>query len=200
MTQSEDRAEARDGEGGPGHFAHAFLAGGRRRVVECAVVSLVEQGALSLRAARLRPTGDVRPGHAIEQAVLAACPRSRRVQDVLDAAARSQAVDDLARRLADLGLLSRRRQRPTRAGRRLLAAAAAEESLPPYVRHGPAALAPGPVRQGLLGGDTVPDGLGRALRRMGKALDDDHGRDADGTGEGASGGGFGCGGSSGGGD
>ncbi|MEU4176974.1 TIGR04222 domain-containing membrane protein [Streptomyces sp. NPDC026589] len=198
MTRSWGRPGAEDAGGALDRYAYAFLAGGRRRVVESAVVALTEQGALSLRAARLRPTGEVRSTHAVEHAVehavLAACPRSKRVGEVIDTVGRSQPVDDIARRLVFLGLLSGRRQRTTRAGRRLLAAVASEGTLPPYVLDGPAAVAAGSLRRGLLSAHPIPDGLGRTLRRMGKALDDDHGSST----ESAPGGGIGCGGSSGG--
>lgn len=188
MTRSWGRCRAQEAGGALDRYAYAFLAGGRRRVVESAVVALTEQGALSLRATRLRPTGEVRSTHAVEHAVIAACPRSRRVREVIDTVGRSQPLDDLARQLVCLGLLSGRRQRATRSGRRLLAAAVSEGSLPRYVLEGPAVLATGPVRHGLLSAASVPDGLGRTLRRMGKALDDDHSSLTDG----------GCGGSSGG--
>lgn len=151
-------------------------------------------GVLSLRANRLRPTGEVQSTHAVEHAVVAACPRSKRVQEVIDTVGRSQPLDDLARQLVCLGLLSGRRQRTTRVGRQLLAAAVSEGSLPRYVLEGPAVLATGPVRHGLLSATSIPDGLGRTLRRMGKALDDDHSSLTDG----APSGGSGCGGSSGG--
>ncbi|MEU6951977.1 TIGR04222 domain-containing membrane protein [Streptomyces sp. NPDC045714] len=194
MTRSWGRPGAGDAGGTLDRYAYAFLAGGRRRVAESAVVALTEQGTLSLRATRLRPTGEVRSTHAVERAVIAACPRSKRVGEVIDTVGRSQPVDDIARHLVCLGLLSGRRQRTTRAGRRLLAAAASEGTLPTYVLAGPAALATGPVRHGLLGAHPIPDGLGRTLRRVGKALDDDHGSSTDA----APGGGIGCGGSSGG--
>jgi len=200
MQRSWERGGAGDGDGALDRYAYAYLAGGRQRVVESAITVLAERGLLSLRAARLRTTGEAGSVHAVESAVLAACPRSRRVQAVIDTAGRSGPVDDIARRLVRLGLVSGRRQRTTRAGRRLLAAAVSEGSLPTYVREGHAVLATGPVPHGLLGNHAIPAGLGRSLRRMGKALDDDHGSATGGTGEGVSGGGFGCGGGSGGGD
>ncbi|MGW7095748.1 TIGR04222 domain-containing membrane protein [Streptomyces sp. NPDC054874] len=198
MTRSWGRPGAEFAGGALDRYAYAFLAGGPRRVVESAVVALTEQGTLSLRATRLRPTGEVRSTHAVERAVIAACPRSKRVEEVIDTVGRSQPVDDIARYLVCLGLLSGRRQRTTRAGRRLLAAAASEGTLPTYVLDGPTALATGPVRHGLLGAHPIPDGLGRALRRMGKALDDDHSSSTEAAPGGGTGFGGGCGGSSGG--
>ncbi|MFD3465239.1 TIGR04222 domain-containing membrane protein [Streptomyces sp. NPDC058682] len=171
-------------------YEYAYLAGGERRVVESAIISLVEHGTLSLQAARLRTIGAELPQHPVERAVIAACPRSKRVHEVFEALGHCDEVDELARRLVLLGLVRNWRRRPTRAGRRRLAAAVAGGSLPPYVREGPALLDPGPVRYALL--VTGPDGLGRTLRRMGKALDnesDHHAAD----------GGFSCGGGGGGG-
>ncbi|WP_405410927.1 TIGR04222 domain-containing membrane protein [Streptomyces rubiginosohelvolus] len=199
MARSWRRRTAAQGGAALDLYGYAFLAGGRQRVVESAVVALTEQGVLSLSAARLRATGDLRSGHPVEEAVMAACPRSRRVQEVIDRVGRSQPVDDIARRLAGLGLLSHRRQRITRRGRRLLAAAAAEAGLPAYVREGPATLPAGPVQRGLLAAHPIPDGLGRALRSMGRALDDRHDASAGDSGDGGSSGGFGGGSGSGGG-
>lgn len=163
MTRSWGRRRAEDTGGALDRYAYAFLAGGRRRVAESAVVALTEQGVLSLRANRLRPTGEVRSTHAVEHAVVATCPRSKRVEEVIDTVGRSQQLDDLARQLVCLGLLSGRRQRTTRSGRRLLAAAASEGSLPGYVLEGPAVLATGPVRRGLLSATSIPDGRGLFL-------------------------------------
>ncbi|MFD4024369.1 TIGR04222 domain-containing membrane protein [Streptomyces sp. NPDC058576] len=198
MARSWGRRTAGDSGGALDLYAYAFLAGGRQRVVESAIVALTEQGVLSMRAARLRATGEIRSGHEVECAVMVSCPRGKRVQDVLDSVARSPSVDDIARRLVGLGLLRGRGKRITRAGRRLLSAAASEGSLPAYVLEGPAVLVRSPVRHGLLSAHPIPDGLGRTLRRMGKALDPDSSTGS--TGDGASGGGFGCGGGSGGGD
>ncbi|WP_307819394.1 TIGR04222 domain-containing membrane protein, partial [Streptomyces sp. MBT98] len=117
MARSWRRRTAAQGAAALDRYAYAFLAGGRQRVVESAVVALTEQGVLSLRATRLRATGEVRSGHAVEEAVMAACPRSSRVQEVIDRVVCSPSVDDIARRLVRLGLLSRRRQRVTRRGR-----------------------------------------------------------------------------------
>ncbi|WP_330288148.1 hypothetical protein [Streptomyces sp. NBC_00576] len=62
-----------------------------------------------------------------------------------------------------------------------------------YVFGGPAALPNGPVRRGVVSARPVPSGLGRALIRMGKALDSDSDSDSD-TGSGSN---FSCGGGSG---
>lgn len=167
-------------------YQYAYLAGGGMRVAESAVVSLIERGMLSLGAARLRVIGGEQPEHPVELAVIVACPRSKPVREVIEAVRNTSEVDELARRLVSLGLVRRRRRKPTRAGRRRLADAASEGHVPAYVLHGPVALVPGSTRRGLLGTHPVPDTLGRTLIRMGKALDDDrsHGPDAGGSGGG----------------
>lgn len=176
-------------------YQYAYLAGGGLRVAESAVVSLTERGTLSLGAARLRVIGGEHPEHPVELAVIVACPRSKPVREVIEAVRHSSAVDVVARRLVSLGLVRRWRRKPTRAGRRRLAAAASAGQVPAYALHGSAALVPGSARRGPLDAHPVPDGLGRTLIRMGKALDDGrgHGTDssADGGGSGGGGGGGG---------
>ncbi|WP_328944400.1 TIGR04222 domain-containing membrane protein [Streptomyces sp. NBC_00250] len=184
-TPAENIGEALD------LYDYAYLAGGERRVVETAIVSLTERGMLTMRAARLRSVGDERPRHPVERAVVAACPRSKRVQEVTEALRHSPEVDELARRLVSLGLVRGRRRRTTRSGRRRLATAASAGGLPAYAREGPAALDPGPVRYGLLSTRTVPDGLGRTLLRMARALDDGPAHTTDSGPDGSVG--FGCG-------
>ncbi|WP_030715811.1 TIGR04222 domain-containing membrane protein [Streptomyces sp. NRRL S-237] len=175
-------------------YEYAYLAGGEQRVMESAIIALVERGTLSLRAARLRTVDEEQPPHPVERAVIAACPRSKRVDEVVEDLRHREEIDAVARRLVHLGLVRNWRRQPTRAGRRHLAAAASEGTLPAYVLEGTAALAPGPVRAGLRGTHTLPDGLGRTLRRMGKALEDDSDHTSDGYGGGGDGGGGGGGG------
>lgn len=200
----------------------ACLAGGVPRVVDSAVIALAERGLVVVRASRVRAVGAAErgrqgappPAHPVERALLAACPPegSRGLTRLRAILTRSPEVDALVLRLADEGLVAGARGRPTLAGRRLLAAAERDGSFPAYVFAGAAVLPDGPVRQGVISAAPAPSGLGRALIRLGNALD----RDADpgggegdgcdasgGTGGGASGGssgGFGCGGGSGGGD
>ncbi|MEU3075514.1 TIGR04222 domain-containing membrane protein [Streptomyces laurentii] len=179
-------------------YAYAFLAGGTLRVAESAVIALTARGMLSLGTARLRVVGDERPGHPVERAVVTACPRSKPVRDVVEAVRNSPEVAELAARLLALGLIRDWRRRPTRAGRRRLDAARAEDALlPAYVLDGPAALLdPGPTQYGPSGVQTLPAGLGRTLVRMGRALDRDreyHDSDGGFDGGGSGGGGFGCG-------
>ncbi|MFE7614127.1 TIGR04222 domain-containing membrane protein [Streptomyces sp. NPDC057496] len=189
------RGKAGSGGEGLDLYQYAYLAGGSLRVVESAVVFLTERGVLSLRAARLRVIGEDRPGHPIECAVLVACPRSKPVWEVIEAVRHSSEADELARGLVSLGLVGSRRRKPTRAGRRRLETAASAGHVPAYALHGPTALARGSARRGLFGTHPVPDGLGRTLIRMGKALDDDcgHGTDSSAA-EGGFGGGDGGGG------
>ncbi|MFJ7048750.1 TIGR04222 domain-containing membrane protein [Streptomyces sp. NPDC101112] len=188
----------------------AYLAGGAHRVADSAVITLAERGLLTVRGTRVRAAdGEQRPAHPVEDALLASCPRSRRVVAVHSALQRSPEVEGIGRRLAAEGLVTGSRRRPTRAGRRRLRAAQENGSLPAYVFEGPAVLPRGPVRRGMAGVRPIPSGLGRALIRMGKALDNDydHGTGTD-SGSGSdwasgsdsgSGGGFGCGGGGGGG-
>lgn len=172
-------------------YDHAYLAGGEQRVLESAIIALVERGTLSLRAGRLRTVDAERPPHPVERAVIAACPRSKRVEEVFEDLRHREEIDALARRLVHLGLVRDWRRRPTRAGRLRLAAAVSEGTLPAYVLEGTTALAPGPVRAGLSGPHTLPDGLGRTLRRMGKALEDDSDHTSGGYGGGGGDGGGG---------
>jgi uncharacterized membrane protein YgcG len=205
-TGPEDEAGALD------LYDVAYLAGGAHRVADSAVITLAERGLLTVRGTRVRAAdGEQRSAHPVEDALLASCPRSRRVVAVHSALQRSPEVEEIGRRLAARGLVTGSRRRPTRAGRRRLRAALENGSLPAYVFEGPAVLPRGPVRRGMAGIQPIPSGLGRTLIRMGKALDNDydhgHGTGAD-SGSGSdwasgsdsgSGGGFGCGGGGGGG-
>ncbi|MFF4265959.1 TIGR04222 domain-containing membrane protein [Streptomyces virginiae] len=189
------RIHRRAGTGSGGEvldvYAYAYLAGGEQRVVESAIIALVERGTLSLGAGRLRTVDAEQPPHPVERAVIAACPRSKRVEEVFEDLRHREEIDALVHRLVHLGLVRHWRRRPTRAGRRQLAAAVSEGTLPAYVLEGTAALAPGPVRAGPSGTHTLPDGLGRTLRRMGKALEDDSDNTSGGYGGGGDGGGGG---------
>lgn len=161
-------------------YQYACLAGGVLRVAESAVLVLVERGTLSLAAARLRVVGDRHCEHPVEEAVVTACPRSKPLRQVIDAVGRSAEAGDVVRSLVSLGLLGPRRHRPTRAGRRRLADAASTGAVPAFALHGAAALVRASTRSGPPGPRSVPDGLGRTLVRMGRALDDDRGHTTDG--------------------
>ncbi|QFQ97687.1 TIGR04222 domain-containing membrane protein [Streptomyces phaeolivaceus] len=177
----------------------AFLAGGAQRVSDSAVIALSETGSLRIRGSRVRAVGEARPAHPVEQAVLAWCPHSRTITSVHAALRASPEVEEIGRRLAARGLVTGARRRPTRAGKRQLQAAERDEGLPTYVFVGPTVLPNGQVRRGVLGAHPLPSGLGRALTRMGRALDRDSDFDADSDSHSDSGGGFSCGGGGGGG-
>ncbi|GAA3115828.1 TIGR04222 domain-containing membrane protein [Streptomyces rectiviolaceus] len=172
-----------------GVYEVAYLAGGPRRVVECAVIALAEGGLLRLRASRVRAAGDEVPGHLVERALITACPHSRNAASVCAELRESPEVAEIGDRLADWGLVTRARHQLTRVGRQRLQTAEQEGSLPPYVFVGPEVLPKGTVRRGVMEAQLIPSGLGRAMIRMGNALD--HNSD--------SGSGFGCGGGGGGG-
>ncbi|MFD0124911.1 MULTISPECIES: TIGR04222 domain-containing membrane protein [Streptomyces] len=191
MAQVHRRAGTGNGGEALDVYEYAYLAGGEQRVLESAIIALVERGTLSLRAGRLRTVDAEQPPHPVERAVIAACPRSKRVEEVFEDLRHREEIDALVHRLVHLGLVRDWRRRPTRAGRRQLAAAVSQGTLPAYVLEGAAALAPGPVRAGLSGPHTLPDGLGRTLRRMGKALEDDSDTTSGGYGGGGDGGGGG---------
>ncbi|MFI1945316.1 TIGR04222 domain-containing membrane protein [Streptomyces virginiae] len=191
MAQVHRRAGTGNGGEALDVYEYAYLAGGEQRVLESAIIALVERGTLSLRAGRLRTVDAEQPPHPVERAVIAACPRSKRVEEVFEDLRHREEIDALVHRLVHRGLVRDWHRRPTRAGRRQLAAAVSQGTLPAYVLEGAAALAPGPVRAGLSGPHTLPDGLGRTLRRMGKALEDDSDTTSGGYGGGGDGGGGG---------
>lgn len=178
----------------------AFLAGGAQRVVDSAVIALSERGLLKLSGSRVRAVGEALPHHPVECALIASCPHSRSAASVLAALRRSPEVQEIARRLAARSLVTGSRRRLTRLGRRQLRAAERGEGLPDYVIGGPAVLPDGLVRRGVVSARPVPSGLGRALIRMGKALDRSS-DDGSGSGSGSdsdacSGSAFSCGGGS----
>ncbi|MFJ3922091.1 hypothetical protein [Streptomyces sp. NPDC090022] len=78
------------------------------------------------------------------------------------------------RQLTARGLLGPLRRRPTRRGRRCLEAARRSGALPAYVFDGPGAVTDRMFRRVVLRA-SLPSGLGGALRRTGKALDDEDG-------------------------
>jgi hypothetical protein len=178
----------------------AFLVGGAHRVADCAVIASAGRGLVGVRAARVRALGGELPTHPVERALVTSCARSRSLVVVHTALQRSPEVEEIGRRLAAAGLVTGSRRRLTRAGRRRLRAARQDVSpaLPGYVFDGPAVLQEGPVRRGVTATHAVPSGLGRALVRMGKALDRAFDHD-DSTSDSGSGG-FSCGGGGGGGD
>ncbi|MGW5734998.1 MULTISPECIES: TIGR04222 domain-containing membrane protein [Streptomyces] len=171
----------------------AYLAGGPRRVVECAVIALAERELVKLRASRIRAVGGELPGPPVERALMTACPAGRSAASVCAELRDAPEVQEIGDRLAEWGLVTRGRHQLTRTGKRRLQAAQEEASLPAYVFAGPEVLPKGTVRRGVMEAQLVPSGLGRAMVRMGNALD--HLTDSDHADSG-----FGCGGGGGGGD
>ncbi|MGW5640784.1 TIGR04222 domain-containing membrane protein [Streptomyces sp. NPDC003832] len=172
----------------------AFLAGGAQRVADAALIALSERGLLRLSGPRVRAADGASAEHPVERALILACLRNRGITSVHTELRGSAEVEEIGRRLAGQGLVTGSRRRPTRLGRRRLRAAEESEDLPGYVLGGAAVLPDGPVRRRVLGAHPIPQGLGRSLARMGRALDRDSEPDS------ASDGGHSCGGGSGGGD
>ncbi|MFE0674795.1 TIGR04222 domain-containing membrane protein [Streptomyces sp. NPDC058867] len=192
------RSTAVPSECAPDTYEVAFLAGGAPRVADAALIALAERGLLRLSGPRVRAVDGAPPPHPVERALFLSCLRNRSIVSVHTALRRSPEVEEIGHRLAGRGLTTRFRRRPTRLGRACLRRAAESGGLPPYVLGGAAVLPDGPVRRRVLGAHPIPQGLGRSLTRMGRALDGDSERDSDH--DSASDGGFGCGGGSGGGD
>lgn len=169
----------------------AYLAGGPQRVLEAALFALRDRGAVTIIGPQVRAVEDgdglAEPaghavehpaGHAVERAVLASCPRGRNVAVVAAAVRGGPEVAEIRRELVALGLLTRARHRPTRAGLSRLDAARREAAFPAYVFDGPPAHQDRRLRR-IVAGTSIPAGLGRSLIRMGKATDPDHDYDYD---------------------
>ncbi|MGW7084677.1 TIGR04222 domain-containing membrane protein [Streptomyces sp. NPDC054871] len=176
-----------------GVYDVAYLAGGPRRVVECAVIALAERGLIKLRASRIRAVGGELPEEPVERALVTACLCGRGAASVCAELRESPEVAEIGDRLADWGLVTRARRQLTRVGKQRLEKAEQDGGLPAYVFDGPDALPKGTVRRSVMEAQLIPSGLGRAMIRMGKALD--HALESDDSGSG-----FGCGGGGGGGD
>lgn len=173
-----------------GVYDIAWLAGGPRRVVECAVIGLAERGLLRLRASRVCAVGEETPGHPVERALIAACPQSRGTASVCAELRESPEVEEIGERLAEWGLVTRARHQLTRVGKQRLQRAEEDGTLPAYVFTGPEALPKGTVRRAVTEAQFVPSGLGRAMIRMGHALEraSDHADSGSGCGGGGGGG------------
>ncbi|MFC8124159.1 TIGR04222 domain-containing membrane protein [Streptomyces sp. NPDC057302] len=174
-----------------GVYDVAYLAGGPRRVVECAVVALADAGLLKLRASRVRSVVGEMPEHPVERALATACVNGRSTASVCADLRESPEVAEIGDRLADWGLVTRARHQLTRTGKQRLRAAEEAGDLPAHVFDGPEVLPPGTVRRGVTEALTIPSGLGRTLIRMGKALDHDSDHSDSGFGCGGGGGGGG---------
>ncbi|MFC8825472.1 TIGR04222 domain-containing membrane protein [Streptomyces sp. NPDC057137] len=162
----------------------AYLAGGPQRVLEAALFALRDRGAVTIVGPQVRAVEDgdglaEHPvEHPVERAVLASCPRGRNVAVVATAVRGGPEVAEIRRELVALGLLTRARHRPTRAGVSRLDAARQEAAFPAYVFDGPPAHQDRRLRR-IVAGTSIPAGLGRSLIRMGKATDPDHDYDTD---------------------
>lgn len=174
-----------------GVYDVAYLAGGPRRVVECAVISLTEGGRLRLRASRMSAVGGELPEHPVERALVTACPRSRATASVCAELRESSEMEQIGDRLAAWGLVTRARHQLTRAGRQRLQTAEQDGGLPAFVFGGAAVLPQGTVRRAVTEGQLIPSGLGRAMIRLGNALDHDTGSGHSDSGCGGGGGGGG---------
>ncbi|MEU5998149.1 TIGR04222 domain-containing membrane protein [Streptomyces sp. NPDC047197] len=172
-----------------GVYDVAYLAGGARRVVECAMIALAEGGLLRLRASRVQAVDGELPEHPVERALITACLRSRGAAAVCAELRESPEVEEIGERLAEWGLVTRARHLPTRVGRQRLQTAEEDGSLPDYVFGGPEVLPKGTVQRSVTEAQLVPSTLGRTLIRMGKALEHDSDHFDSGFGCGGGGGG-----------
>ncbi|WP_413809633.1 TIGR04222 domain-containing membrane protein [Streptomyces sp. OE57] len=153
----------------PDLYDIAYLVGGRPWVIQTLLIALQERDVITLRRSRIRATagagaehsGAEHPGadhpgaeHPIERALIALCPRSRPVDQVVPALLGGPELAEIRHRLTADGLLTRLRGRPTRMGRRRVAAAVREGTLPPYVFYGPVVV-PEPARRRAVS-DAIP--------------------------------------------
>lgn len=111
----------------------AFLAGGARRVVDCAVIALNRRGLLVVHALHVRTVDGEQPLHAVERAVIAFCGRAKSVDAVRAGLQRSPEVEEIGRGLAAWGLVAGADRQVTRAGRRHLQQAQRDPRMPAYV-------------------------------------------------------------------
>lgn len=169
----------------------AYLAGGPQRMVEVALVALHERGAVRIRLSRVRAVdeaADHPDPHPVERAVVALCRhRSLSTLSLLGAIETGPEVEEVERRMVSSGLLTPRRLRLTRAGRRHLETAEESGVYPAYVFEGPAALPKGALRRSVSEVTPPTPGLGSRMMRLGEALDgwgSDHGHDSGGGGGG----------------
>ncbi len=177
----------------------AYLAGGPQRVADTALAALSERGGLTVLGPRVRAEEQLAV-HAVEETLLALCPRSRSLAKVFVALLGEPVVEEIGRRLVSFGLLGRSRERLTSAGRRSLAAAREEKRFPDMSSRGPAAVEDRALRRAIREAWPGPSGLSGRLIDLGRAVDDyDDGLDAYGDagfGSGGGGGHFSCGGGS----
>lgn len=155
----------------------AYIAGGPWRVAETALLSLRERGLVTVRGIRVR-AGALPGGHAVEEALLLLCPRSKQVTSVLTQVAAGAEVAGIGARLRAAGLVGRLRRRPTAAGRACLADARCAGACPSYVFDGWAGVEDRSLRRTLREASPVPTPLESSVYRMGEALDDPFGHDS----------------------
>lgn len=172
----------------------AFLAGGGRRVAETALITLRDRGVLKVRGSRARP-GDTPAEegelHPVEWSLADLCAELDDIAVLLDFVHRGPEVVLIRAQLMSDGSLTLFRHRLTALGRRRLTEAQARGTWPAHVFEGSTALKDRRLAR-TLDNASLPSGLGRALARMGRALDSDHGPGgSDGADHGSSGGGGG---------
>ncbi|WP_413101103.1 TIGR04222 domain-containing membrane protein [Streptomyces sp. Inha503] len=138
----------------PDLYDIAYLVGGRPWVIQTLLIALQERDVITLRRSRIRATAGEGAEHPVERALVALCPRSKPVDRVIPALLDGPELADIRHRLAADGLLTRLRGRPTRMGRRRVAAAVREGALPSYVFYGPVVV-PEPARRRAVS-DAIP--------------------------------------------
>lgn len=136
------------------------------------MAGLRDRGAVTVTGPRVRAADAAAATHPVEHVITAACTtRGRSVAAVITAVRDAPETAEIGRRLLALGLLTRLRRRPTRAGRRLLAEAKSAAAHPAYVLQGASAVEDRLLR-GLITGTRTPTVLDR-LRPRPPALDRD---------------------------
>ncbi|MES4901737.1 MULTISPECIES: TIGR04222 domain-containing membrane protein [unclassified Streptomyces] len=159
----------------------AYLAGGPRRVVQTALIALRERGAVRLAGSRVRALRAGKPAdHPVERALIELChPIGRRAESVATKVLTGPEVKAIGRRLASWGLLSRRRQLLTLAGRGELKSAKEKGALPAYVFDGPAALPDGRLRSAVKGAVLFSSVVSPSRLDLGRAFEFEYGHDDD---------------------
>jgi hypothetical protein len=175
----------------------AYVADGHDRVVDTAVVALVRSGRVRVHAPGQLATVDPTRRHPVEAAVLDAMGTTghRSMDTIRWRLSGDDRLDDLGRKLHKAGLLGRtaavgalvhgqhRALAPTRAGRRLLAAAALAPAPDPEVVRvalgGPGAMEDVRLRASIFEPPPLPEVGGREIRRLqGQVQDGDPSRAA----------------------
>jgi len=193
----------------PDLYDIAYLAGGRERVVDTAVVVLVRSGRVRVLAPGQLATVDPTRRHPVEAAVLDAMGTTgyRSIDTMRWRLTGDQRLDALGHALRTAGLVGRaagvgtflrgphRALGPTRAGRQALAAATTRQDLDPEVLRvalgGPTAMADPRLRAEIFEPPPPPGVGGREIRRnLPLQVDRDPSRAGYRAGDAAIGGGF----------